>query len=139
MNERKIVVPDGLLKAGAKEIDCGGSMPANAAVLAGQVLQGALKWLGENPICPTQEQKDHLLKHFSPIGVERWDKGMWFNFIADCAVEWQRRMFIAPDPDEEIKDLLFSANLADSSTIEIANNKLRDAYRRGLKKRKVGE
>lgn len=133
MSERKIVIPEGMLDAAFRKaklsLDTSDARTQNGIELA---VEAALKWLGENPIVPTEEQHRKIIADWN--SEYRVARG-YVDFVG----EWQRRMFIAPDPDEEIKDLLFSANLADSSTIEIANNKLRDAYRRGLKKREVGE
>lgn len=136
--ERKIVVPLGMLEAASGAL---AEARAKGLELTTVALEAALKWLGENPICPTQEQKDHLLKHFSPIGVERWDKGMWFNFIADCAVEWQRMMFLAPNPpDEPIKDLLWDLGTPTwRETEKKHNTEVWEAYNRGLNQREVGK
>lgn len=140
MNERKIIVPEGLLKAGAKEIDCGGSMPANAAVLAGQVLQGALKWLAENPIVPTLAD----VKEFhSPEMLQLSYHGQ----LQEACVRWQRRMFLAPTTDDEpIKDLLWTGKgvnndsrmvVGDEEYIRFltSNERVIEAYNRGLKQR----
>lgn len=74
-----------------------------------------IEWLTEYPIVPTDEQLAEMGRAFEASGMEAE------RFYA---VEWQRRMFAAPDEDS-VADLV--ANFAENGPWGI-----REAYRRGL-------
>ncbi len=97
-------------------------------------VRAVLRFLAENPIVPSETQRQHLLEHFSPFGVDHWDKSMWHNFIADCTVEFQRRMFVPPEPEvpKELEDLLDDDLIPN---IRSNNHHMRiiEAFRRGQK------
>ena len=118
MSKKKIVVPDGMLAVATAA--CEKWSGIRESQLAQKVLESALAWLAKNPISPTPEQAIAIAK-------SRFDDrvtGIWF---ATGAVEWQRRMFLAPEPEvpEEIKDLMDRwGNRFDEAILQ--------AYRRGL-------
>ena len=93
MSEKKIVVPEGMLEAGRSAY----SAYVTAGEGARRILEAALRWLSENPIVPTEEQISSMIGNapFHRLSV------------LDGAVEWQRRMFVASEPEvpEEIKYL----------------------------------
>lgn len=88
---RKIVIPEGMLNAAcsaqsAKRIDPEGWM------IVRESLEAALIWLANNPIVPNEEV-------ISDISLEmgRVTSGA----ISKMLQEWQRRMFLAPEPIPE--------------------------------------
>ena len=87
MSETKIQVPEGMLKAIRGRYvgndNCGR-----------YILEAALRWLSENPIVPTDGEAKAIWR----------DTGLCNEVDDDelrcIVVEWQRRMFLAPDgPD----------------------------------------
>lgn len=96
-------------------------------------VEAALQWLAENPVVPTDEQEESLRNAcFRVVGPTR--------FVRNVAVEWQRRMFLASEPEvpEEIKDLLVNPSNWVISTVmgtsvdsSIINSRVIEAFRRG--------
>jgi hypothetical protein len=64
-------------------------------------LEAALRWLGENPIVPTAQQVGELVLA-APISATRQD----YAATIFCMTEWQKRMFLAPEPVEDWTDRL---------------------------------
>ena len=97
MAERRVVVPDGMLKAA---VPC--YLPDRQLVHS--ILEAALLWLSENPIVPTSEQLHSII---GKLPMAMCDI-VWTERDRALIAEWQRRMFLAPEPEvpEEIKDLL---------------------------------
>ena len=108
MIEKKTVVPEGMLAAAWQDIAAamkerisvggiGGVAELHVARIA---VEAALRWLSENPIVPTDEQIRDLFEA-NRYGVSREAWRIYFT-------EWQRRMFLAPEPEipDEIEDLL---------------------------------
>jgi hypothetical protein len=102
MGKKQIVVPEGMLKAA---IDAVGEMLVKGRQLSDgtsgillelpgreqTALEAALRWLGENPIVPTNKQIDEFVMPLAkrPGGVSEMEI---------CA-EWQRRIFLALEPE----------------------------------------
>jgi len=89
MSEKKVTVPDGMLKAALAHMIGLGFNPAKESTR--ELLEAALRWQSENPIVPTWSDMDHMLDAYSPDDVPS---------VSDCqfvAVEWQRRCFLATD------------------------------------------
>jgi len=99
MMEKRIAVPEGMLRAAwhaqlpadnpTFEWDEGDEMNRK---FYRRIFEAALLWLSENPIVPTLEQ--HM--EISGVVRSRVDHNnltMW-----DFWAEWQRRMFLAPEP-----------------------------------------
>ncbi len=107
--EKRYVIPEGMLKAAldAQQMRCD-------PVISKVGLEAAIRWLAENPIVPDRETADRLI---ACRGI---------HSEADPFAEWQRRMFLAPEPEvpEAIKDLL---TMSDSPH----NEHVLEAYRRG--------
>ena len=123
MSGQKIVVPEGMLKAATP-------VYINDIALVGSILQAALLWLSENPMVPTMKQAREIfmLKAGFDFDLHEWVR--W------GACEWQRRMFLAPEPEvpEEIKDLLFGDGSfpRDRGGIDAC---ILEAYKRGRESR----
>lgn len=123
MTEKKYVVPYGMLRAAADaDMLSIEHSPESELAPIRLHLEAALRWLAENPIVPTSQDQADLLSTW-----RRNDKACGYptNGVAEMTAEWQRRMFLAPDPvvPEEIKDLLCGLPSSDNLILE--------AYRRG--------
>ena len=118
MNEKKIVLPEGMLKAAMDDIG------ERRGTYGGRIIEGALeaalRWLSDHPIIPTDTQMQAL-----------WDDSVGagpFGTAKFAAVNWQRRMFLASEPEvpEEIKDLMLVG-----VNEEVSNKNIIEAFRRG--------
>lgn len=145
MSAGKIKIPDGMVKASVDKMmsrwedQNDGYRNSSMGVEAEKQLQknlpvaleAALRWLSENPIVPTLEQTEecrHLHRYeFDPLKP--------LCVYQQVAVEWQRRMFLVPEPEipEEIKDLLWGKE----SLLSGENERVIEAYNRGLRGRRV--
>ena len=83
---QKIVVPEEMLQAAMN------SIRPNWAELVPPILQAALRWLSENPIVPTSH--DVCSEMHRTINA----KG-YCCYQSALLAEWQRRMFVAPEPE----------------------------------------
>lgn len=124
MIRKKIVVPEGMYEAALKHQDSG--------IQCSAALEAALRWLSDNPIVPTREQAQEIhLATYSSFHSEDITTEIKINM----AVEWQRRMFLAPEPEVD--------PVAAFSTIDLRwhndpdpravghNNAVLEAFRRG--------
>lgn len=88
--EKRYLVPEGMMKAGFDSLlPVEREQPMTAY---GTFLEAALRWLAENPIVPTQEQNDAMFDSGGDVD----ESDGWIQY---AAVEWQRRMFLAPEPE----------------------------------------
>lgn len=96
--EKKIVVPPGMLDAVSDEMcqrwryrkeDWPSVKKTDAANLSFS-LETALRWLAENPIVPTEKQFAKLYDDLSGVNDGK--------LTQRGVIEWQRRMFLAPEP-----------------------------------------
>ena len=103
----KIVVPEGMLKA-AKDVYHDKAQDGVDQSAVKEALKAALRWLSEHPIVPTDEQHDVLYKEFVSLPETRIvTNGTTFRSFFRWAIDaWQRRMFLAPEP--EIPDIWMS-------------------------------
>lgn len=124
MSERKIVVPEGMF-ARAHNAHCARTGTLSDGGITQVILEAALRWLSENPIVPSEKQTDALASHFSSSDELFGTFARWF------AVEWQRRMFLAPEHEvpEEIKDLL--QKFPGFGAAQDARDSIIEAHRRG--------
>jgi hypothetical protein len=128
MGEKKIVVPTGMLKAAMNSIQ--------PSVLVGTIsvsLKAALLWLSENPPVPTFRTVDEC----GSAGMCSAD-GLDGEFCrTKDVIEWQRLMFVAPEPEvlEEIKDLMLSQQSHPKleGFKDELNLRMIEAFRRGQK------
>jgi hypothetical protein len=115
MSGKRIVVPEGMMRAA---VEASPNSPGDYVLV---ILEAALRWLSENPMLPTREQQVELLRKLEPSA------NSVPATIAEIVAAWQRRMFLASDPDEAIKHLL-NKGWASCESIDAA---IREAYRRG--------
>jgi hypothetical protein len=126
----KIVIPDGLMDAVGQAIDeaRGGrnSMTDLPACCVKEIsVEATLRWLSENPTTPTLKQMCEVetAAAHEPINSTRW--------LSDILMEWQRRMFFAPEPEVE-SDEQVREKLADLLRPEVGvYTSMIEAYRRG--------
>ena len=119
--EKKIVVPAEMLKAAIPTFAA--DSYADAKGIATAILEAALYWLSENPMVPTAKQRDAVVKSATLNGQ------MTTNY-ACLMIEWQRHMFLAPEPEvpEEIRNL-FVAEVSEPASE--FNARVVEAYRLG--------
>ncbi len=144
MSEKKYVVPDGMLKAadealsveqeqfrlwlkGSTSVPCPGENGYPLLLM----LRAALRWLSENPIVPTDEQINSMVDKGSDLHWG-WDS-YWREHTRDWLIEWQRRMFAAPDPEvtEEIEQAAWEVLVSRGVAV---NDKLFGIDREGVLK-----
>ena len=145
MSERKYVLPNGMERAAWDAMDAHAKVhgPAVGCVLGSMCsltagLEAAIRWQAENPAVPTPEQGREIRAVWDH--VDRLKDASMCDFVETICREWQRRMYLAPEPEalEEVKDLLWgevggtsqtsSAILAPSHNLQVV-----EAYRRGQK------
>ena len=94
-------------------------------------VEAVLRWLSENPIVPSEVQARALVSDGDPY---EWP------LVQEGATEWQRRMFVAPEPEvpEEtlLEDLLIKPCCDKSKMTTYVghpehNEHVLEAYRRG--------
>lgn len=112
----KYVVPEGMLQA------------AQSAYKAAQshniepILEAALRWQAENSVKPSEKQIREIQDYLPGCGP------------ATLMDQWVRQMWLAPEPETPvaIEDLLLPKNVESGfSKVEVVNQRLREAYRRG--------
>jgi hypothetical protein len=118
MSERKIVVPTGMLAA-----VCDARCVSHRSVVQ-VILEVALGWLSQNPLVPTSQQAQEILRE------HRRETGEWPTHPEVCAM-WQRRMFLAPKEEvpKEIADMMREGT--GIMPFEELNAIILEAYRRG--------
>jgi hypothetical protein len=123
MEERKYVVPEGMLDA-FREAMGGrfGHIPGGWLV----GMEAALHWLAENPIAPTCKQWKRLAEETPMLQPE------------ERVAEWQRRMFLAPEPEvpelvqDVLEDLLGTLEISHMGvSYESTKSAIIEAFRRG--------
>ena len=93
VSEVKIKVPKGMLDAFHRAENQNGTKWDGAVLDA--MLEAALRWLTENPIVPTKEQAKDVAQSLLPDFQDRENVGRAILVLVD----WQRRMFLAPEPE----------------------------------------
>ena len=109
-DEKKYVVPEGMLRAAEESMRPIGGIPF---AYIDRILEVAVRWLAENPIAPTKAQRESL---------NEWLCGARGGERRDAVVEWQRRMFLAPEPDTGNVDsfiLWYAINNAPSDAVGV--------------------
>ena len=107
MSEKRILVPDGMLRAAwhaqlpadnpTFEWDEGDEMSRN---FYRRIFEAALRWLSDNPQVPTMEQATEMSDSGHPCVLD----GVWY------ATEWQRRMFLAPETPDEREMIVYECH-----------------------------
>jgi len=111
MSEKRYMVPEGMLKAAvAGLIHCWDRIPKSTDYSSKQVqlstaaCEAALRWLSENPIVPTDDQRAELSRL-----VPYEDSGNG-KILSVACVEFQRRMFLAPEPEVDRIDFYYKTS-----------------------------
>ena len=91
----KIKVPDAIIERVGDAIKPFVNLPYDVAKIACEAFAEAL---AENPIVPTQEQRRALEKHWMEDNGRQGAYRPYIDAVHHIAVEWQRRMFLAPEP-----------------------------------------
>jgi hypothetical protein len=128
MPDKKIKVLEGMLEAihqALLEPIMNGTQPAYERLIGDRVC----RWLSEHPKVPTDDDVLRMcnIHPDSPEG--------YVPYAVIVCSEWQRRMFVAPEPGvpEEIKDLILPDIESGFFKPEIINARLEEAFRRGQK------
>ena len=118
---KKIEVPPDMLAA-ARQAHRQNEDREPGVFLTEKILEAALLWLSNNPISPTPEQAMEIVR-------SRFDDRVTAVGFVTGAVEWQRRMFLAPEQPNpivtNIKQTLLGSTLTAGDAVE-----LMDAVRR---------
>lgn len=132
MTEKKIVVPEGMLKSAIEaslQRDPITGIPVlsrgfNATIIS--AIEAALLWIAEHPIVPNHTQTIYLCKSYEGAGSD------YCQSIRDVACSWQEIMFFAPEPEvpKEMKDLLVNPVVGMVNGMHI-NDRILEAFRRG--------
>lgn len=134
----KIKIPDGMLAVateGVKKLwDAQPSAwnPSQAKrAIAAAAVNAALEWLAENPAVPTSEQAKELWGAATAKNIYHLSDSE-ILLIQNACKEWQWKMFLVPEPDPEIKDILWAANPYPNTGAEYRHDEaVKEAYRRG--------
>jgi hypothetical protein len=112
MSETKHVVPQPIKDAVHNAL---ASYPvaANTGHAAEIACDAFAKALRENPIVPTDEQAVEMMRSTSHRGCEGWADWEW---VLLGAIQWQRRMFLAPEPEVDPLVMYIERHFEDSST-----------------------
>lgn len=89
---KRYIVPEGMRKAAWAAHAARGYRREDYCVCAEIAVEAALIYLAENPIVPSASQCDELYE----LPFNNDDKA--HNYTRAVATEWQRRMFLAPEP-----------------------------------------
>lgn len=138
MSEKKYVLPNGMERAAWDAMDAHAKVhgPAVGCVLGSMCsltagLEAALRWLSENPITPTKQQ---LQEMYDSPGCPK--EGTYVP-VPYYLCEWQRRMYLAPEPEvpEAVEDLMHKNRkpYTVDCTPEAQDQRILEAYRRGQK------
>ncbi len=131
MSDKKIVVPEGMLEAAGKVFDAERRRVMEdrlAWSVFRQMMEAALRWLSENPVVPTLPQMRAVE---TSAAHEATGSTAW---LSDAIMEWQRRMFLAPEPEvpEAITDLFSVCTFGDELNAKV-RKAIVEAYDRGQK------
>jgi len=138
---RKYVVPEGMLTAADQEIRVCSSIPSTIsdrqmAIIQKITIEAALRWLSKNPIVPTPEQNKAMSELARSVSIQYGTNAITDASTATIIVEWQRRMFAAPEPEipPQIEDLMLDPKRY-SVGLEKFNAAVLEAFNRGRRVR----
>jgi hypothetical protein len=100
MSEKKYAVPEGMLNAVQNALVGywrDHSVTSESSITV--VLESALSWLAENPVTPTNQQ---LFEISGSLPV-KMAQIVWSERDRALLAEWQRRMFLASEPEIDPK------------------------------------
>jgi hypothetical protein len=98
MTDKRYIVPDGMRRA------FGRALPDpdfdSDGVICLVALEAALRWLADNPAMPSMKQLNDMYK--------KVDTGNGGTYIPAYLAEWQRIMFLAPEPElsDEVEQVI---------------------------------
>jgi hypothetical protein len=122
----EIKVPEGMLKAALGSVNDRRTVHCPLCSLneLEGILKSAIQWLSENPIAPTNKQAESLHKFW------REYDGNTVASIDATVTEWQRRMFLEPEPEipEAVRDLFVSEK---NDSARDFNRRITVAYKLG--------
>ena len=107
VSEVKVKVPNGMLKAVEDRYGDVYASGFNRKVVTAD-LEAALRWLAENPIVPKTFDELPTVGYFSDSstwgtkGTPEYEQKRQENYLDGMRrllAEWQRRMFLAPEPE----------------------------------------
>jgi hypothetical protein len=132
MSESRVVVPEGMLKAAKESEEEYLRDNQSRDVCREVILEASLRWLSENPMFPTHSEVNSILAMVQFQSL----RGTSLDGLQDFAAMWQRRCFLAPEPEvpEAVKDLMWPDSPSCSPTIidaQSINKRVLEAYRRG--------
>jgi hypothetical protein len=132
MPENKYVIPDGMWNAARLAMTGGVYLEVNSQAedTLRKVLHAAIWWLVENPIVPDEKQVEDM-RHGYEMQASFGVTPIW----AYAPIEWQRRMFLAPEPKmhPKLEMLINECQEAgwEKQHIETLRYVFNDAYQRG--------
>jgi hypothetical protein len=92
MSEKKIQVPEGMLETAKMAVQDYNHFNPNDIL---PCLEEALRWVAENPIVPPIPEVHRIMSDYRS-SHRGCCEGEIYEFVA---TEWQRRMFLAPEPE----------------------------------------
>ena len=92
MSEKKIVVPEGMLRDAMRAWGESFDSDTQPKILE-NILEAALLWLKENPISPTEDQAEYMYSGKNGLGHSAT--------VQYCMTEWQRHMFLSPKKESK--------------------------------------
>lgn len=135
MSGKRFAIPEGMLEAAAEKADVSGLLAIDRLEV---ILEAAVRWLAENPVVPTESQGRELDDAW--LRNKTSPESTFSHATTFGAVEWQRRMFLAPEPEvpEEVRDLIVDVTMkrlkgTELLNTEVARGYIIEAYRRGQK------
>lgn len=98
MSEKRYQVPDGMLKAATERGEqYDGVCDKDLRVR----LEAAVRWWSENPQRPTDYQFGKVITACrDSVGAVKWERGTEWMRAGMLCHEWQRQMFLAPEPQD---------------------------------------
>lgn len=122
MSDKKYTLPQKMVDAAYQWCPASFAMPAVIAML-----EAAVKWLAENPVIPNDKQLREMCFDGS-VNNNGTPADAWQ--ITNYIREWQRRMFLAPEPDS-LESLL--SNVPELVEAEKYKRNIIEAYELGKK------
>jgi len=136
----KVLVPKGMLAAAAKASGRRDDLEGHFIYAS---LEAALRWLSENPIVPSEDEMVDMRNRCSTRVVLKDPEGNapLAKQERELITAWQRRMFLAPEPEipEAIEDMLVDLDLSPEIHLSRSeyNYSIIEAYRRGKEKQDI--
>lgn len=101
MSDTKYLIPECGFKAALENIPKFNIAGLEEEIIK-QALQDFVRWLSDNPIVPSYDDMEYMSHRVLQGSIAREDKKI-ARIIVDNCCEWQRRMFLAPEPERDWK------------------------------------